>query len=43
MLYNSTMSEEHHHPSTITTHAERDEVDKIIAEQLGETDAEAIF
>jgi hypothetical protein len=37
------MSEEHHHPSTITTHAERDEVVKTIAEQLGEHEAEPLI
>jgi hypothetical protein len=42
MLYNSSMSEEHHHPSTITTHTEHDEVVKTIALQRGEHEAEPL-
>src|SRR5947209_17348280 len=40
VLYNSSMSEEQHHPSTITTHAERDDVVKTIASELGEHEEE---
>ncbi len=42
MLYNGSMSEEQHQRSTITTRAERDDVVKTIAEQLGEHEAEPL-
>jgi hypothetical protein len=42
MLYNDAMSEEQQHSPSITTHAERDEVVKTIAEQLGEHEAEPL-
>jgi hypothetical protein len=40
MLYNDAMSEEQQHSSTSTTHAERDEVVKTIASELGEHEEE---
>jgi hypothetical protein len=42
VLYNDAMSEEHQHPATITTHAERDDVVKIIASELGEHEEEPL-
>jgi hypothetical protein len=42
MLYNEAMSEEHHHPTSLATHTERDDVVTTIAEQLGEHEAEPL-
>ncbi len=42
VLYNSAMSEEHHHLTPLATYVERNNVVKTIAEQLGEHEVEPL-